>query len=230
MNKKEAPYQCHYCHKRFQREQYFIRHKCKMMEREEKLRTSLGQSAWRYYQEWMRLQHKRVPDDRAFLKSNYYLSMNRFAEFVKKLSLPSPDIFIKLMVNKDYPPALWTRDDVYAQYMEHLDRSVPPIQLAKLPARTLDTLADILNCDISEVFNYLTPSEVIELIKQRKLTPWILLRSKKFLSFLVKTKKEHKEQFIILESIIRPRYWKHQFAEKSKTVETMDKIVDGLDL
>ena len=230
MKKEEAPYQCHYCHKRFQRESNFIKHKCKQMEREEKLRTALGQAAWQYYQDWMRLQRKRVPDDRTFLKSQYYNSFNRFAEFVKKLSLPSPDTFIKLMIDNDFPPTLWTRDEVYARYLEHLDRSVSPKQLAEITAQTLDKLADILECDISEVFEELHPNEAIELIKQRKLSPWILLNSQKFFVFLQKVNKENMEQFIILEAVIRPKYWGEQFQKKPKVVKFMKTIVDGLDL
>lgn len=230
MKKEEAPYQCHYCNKRFQRESSFIKHKCKQMEREEKLRTALGQAAWHYYQSWMRLQRKRVPDDRAFLKSRYYLSFNRFAEFVKKLNLPTPENFIKLMVENDYPPTLWTRDEVYAMYMEHLDRSVSPRELADITAQTLDKLADALECDISEVFDLLNPSEVIELIKQRKLSPWLLLNSPKFFKFLQKVSEENKDQFIVLEAIIRPKYWGAQFQKKPKVVQFMKDLVVGLDL
>ena len=230
MTKDEALYQCHYCNKKFKYEKCFLQHKCKMMEREEALRTPIGQAAWNYYQDWMRLQHKRVPDDRAFLKSKFYESFNRFAKFVKQADLPTPQTFMKLMIQKDYPPYMWHMNEVYVEYMEHLYYNIPPKEHAEITTETLLKIADAADCDVSEVFDILNASEVIEFLKQRKLSPWILLHSSKFFQFLVKTKKENAEQYIILESVIRPNYWAGRFQKRPDIVKFMKKIVAGLEL
>ena len=230
MTKDEALYQCHYCNKKYKTETRFLQHRCKMMDREEALRTPEGQAAWSYYQDWLRLQHRRVPDDRAFLKSRYYESLNRFAKFVKKVDLPTPQTFIKLMVQRDYPPTMWLIDEVYTEYMEHLYYKIPPQQHAEITTETLLKIADAADCDVSEVFDILNPSEMIEFVKQRKLSPWILLNSSKFFKFLVETKKENVEQYIILESLIRPKYWAKRFEKRPDIVEFMKKIVAGLEL
>jgi hypothetical protein len=230
MTKDTDFYQCHYCHKKYRSERSFIKHKCKMMVRDDNLRTSNGQSAWLFYQQWMRLQRKRVPDDRTFLKSQYYQSFNKFAVFVKKLNLSSPDIYIKIMIDLNYPPTMWTMDEVYVKYLEHLDRKISPIDHAKITAQTLDELADIFECSVNEVFEHLNGNETIELIRQRKLTPWILLHSSKFFQHLKKINDENKEQFIILETIIRPKYWAIQFQKKPNVVKFMKEIVTGLEI
>ena len=230
MTKDEALYQCHYCGKKYKREEAFIKHKCKTMEREETLRTPSGQAAWHFYQDWMRLQHKRVPDDRAFLKSRFYESFNRFAKFVKKVDLPTPQTFLKLMVQKDYPPYMWLMDEVYTEYMEYLYYKIPPQQHADITVDTLLKIADAAECDVSEVFDILNPSEVIEFVKQRKLSPWILLNSSKFFQFLVGTKKKNAEQYIILETMIRPKYWATRFQKRPDIVKFMKKVVAGLEL
>ena len=227
---KDTPYQCHLCHKRYQQERAFIQHRCDQMKREEELRTPLGQAAWQYYQDWMRLQRRRVPDDRAFLKSKYYRSFNNFAKFVKTLELPSPQTFIKLMIDQTYTPTMWCMDEVYVIYMEHLDRNGSPKTHVDITYNTLCKFADDRKCKENEIFETLTSGEIIQLIKQRKLSPWMLIKSDKFWQFVLSVREKSPEHFIILESIIRVDYWKTRFAEHPQAVESIKKIIAGLEL
>jgi len=225
---KDAPYVCHFCHKRFQHENRFIKHKCKAMIREERLRTPIGQAAWRYYQDWMKFQRKRVPNDKTFLKSRYFESFNRFAELVRKLNLPKPDTFIKLMIDKDFPPTMWTSERPYSMYMEHLDRVASPHDHAQITVDTLLRLSDILDCKTENIFAELNPNEIIELIKERKLSPWILLHSAKFMMFF--RDRTSTEQKIVLETLMRPKYWGTQFQKKPEFVKMMKEIVAEMNL
>lgn len=225
---KDAPYECHFCHKRFKFEDRFIKHKCKAMIRDENLRTPIGQAAWQFYQDWMRIQRKRVPNEKSFLKSNYYEAFNRFAAHIKKLNLPNPQTFMKLMVDKEFPPYMWTRDEVYALYMEHLDRAAPPAEHAQITTDTILRLTEILGCEPGEIFSQLNANEVIELIKERKLSPWILLRSGKFKLFF--RDRTSPEQKIVLQSLIRPHYWTIQIQQKPDAVRDMDAIVKEMNL
>lgn len=225
---KDAPYECHFCHKRFKFEDRFIKHKCKAMLRDENLRTPIGQAAWQFYQDWMRIQRKRVLNEKTFLKSNYYESFNRFAEHVKKLNLPNPQSFMKLMVDKDFPPTMWTRDETYVIYMEHLDRAAPPREHAQITVDTIVRLCDILECEPGDIFSELSVNEVIELIKERKLSPWILLNSTKFMLFF--RDRTNPEQKIVLESLVRYNYWKPRFDQKPEAQKMMKDIVREMNL
>lgn len=198
------------------------------MLRSEKLQTPLGQAAWRFYQDWMKLQRKRVQDEKTFLKSKYYESFNRFSEYVKKLQLPNPQSFMKLMITNDFPPTMWTLNETYVMYLEHLDRAAPPQEHAQITADTIFRLAEILTCDMSEIFLHLSASEVIELIRERKLSPWLLLNSTKFMEFF--RDKTNPEQKIVLEALIRPKYWTTQFSKKPNTLNYMKDIVTEMNL
>ena len=205
-----------------------MKHKCKPMIRDENLRTPLGQAAWLFYQEWMRLQRKRVPNEKSFLKSSYYESFNRFSKNVKKLHLPSPQMFMKLMVERGFPPTMWTSNDTYAIYMEHLDLIAPPTERAKITIDTLDYLADTLGCDTGNIFAELNANEVIELIKERKLSPWILLHSNKFKLFF--RDRTTPEQRVVLEAVIRYPYWSGQFQKQPKMTNFMLNVVKEMNL
>lgn len=230
MIKDEKLYQCAFCKKKFKSDKTFIRHKCEQQKRDESLRTVQGQAALSYYQEWMRLQQKRVPDIRAFLKSHTYKSFMRFAEYVKRTELPEPKEFIKLMIKQNYLPSMWHFPEVHTIYMNHMDNSVPPMKLVRITMFTLDDISNFYNCEIGDVFNYVYPGEVIDLVSKRKLSPWVLLPSAKFRGFLNKIHKTHPEHFAHLDSLIRASYWMKKFKTHPDVMKEIDKIIKETNL
>lgn len=227
---REYLYQCQHCKKKYQKEEAFLKHKCKQMLRKEELKTPIGQAAWNFYQDWMRAQNRRVNDERTFLQSRYYTSLNKFAQHVKDAELPNPQVFIKMMVKNKYDPTMWTLDIVYSKYLEHLDHVIPPKQLAAITVDTLFAQADELQCDVTEIFDHIAPNTVVSLLRKRKLTPWILLVSEKFIRYLVKVKKENSQQYIILNQVINPAHWAKQFGKKPDIMKMMRDIVAELDI
>lgn len=230
MTRDERLFECSFCRKKFRRENAFIKHRCEKMKRDEALRTPQGQAALSYYRKWLNYQQKRVPDDRAFINSSSYNAFMRFAEFVKKSEMPTPEEFIRLMLKKNFQPSMWLINEVHSIYMEHLDNNVPPKQLANITMATLCDLADYYDCEIGDVFRYAYPGEVIDLIKKRKLSPWVLLKSSKFMAYLGKIHKSHPEHFNHLSVLIRTPYWKKKFQNDPDSLRTMEIIVKETNL
>lgn len=218
-------FQCNFCFGTFVDEDRYLKHKCTQMLRHEEFKTPRGQAAWSYYQKWFKYQQKKVPTASAFLKSKYYLAFTRFTGFVQKVHIVDTDLFIKMMIDKQYPPTMWVNDEVYAMYLEYIDRTVPPTRLAEITVETVFSLADTFNCDPAEVFLYLTSGEVLQLIREQKLTPWVLLRSHKFKDFLVSLDDHDRKHF---ESLIRPPYWQYKFNQQPEVVDWMDICVTEL--
>ena len=225
---KERRYECRFCHKRFVHESRFLSHKCKQMKRDEIFRSTEGQAAWFYYQTWMKAYRRIVPNSKAFLQSKFFSSFVRFAKFVKKTHIPDVDSFIYLMKERDITPMLWTNDQVYSLYVEHLDYKVPPAKHAEITVNTLLKLADAAECDVGEVFDALLPNEVIQLLRERRLSPWLLIHSGKFREFFAN--KTSTEERIIMETIIRPSFWKKRFAENPNEVDRMQTYIEELNL
>lgn len=224
----KSHFTCKYCHKTFIHEDRYIRHKCKQMKREDELKTPRGQAAWTYYQLWMRYQKRLAPNASAFLTSKYFRTFNNFVEFVGKVSLPKPDTFIWLMVEKKFSPTMWTTDPVYTIYLDFLDHTSTPLEQAKLSVTTLMDLADRRSVDVSDVFDVLEAHEVIHMLRVRKLSPWLLLSSKKFRLFYINRTTE--EERSTLETIIRPPVWADRFANNTKSVNQIKQITAALDI
>ncbi len=198
------------------------------MKRDEEFRTSEGQAAWLHYQTWMKAYRRLVPNSSAFLQSKYYNSFIKFALFVKSAHIPDVETYVWLMKERDVSPTIWTNDQVYGLYLEFMDRKLAPMKHAQITVDTLLDIADDFQCEAEDVFDHLSPNEVIQLLRQRRLSPWILLHSGKFKQFFIHAVSP--EERIIMESIIRPPYWAEKFKTCESDVVQMKKFVLGLGL
>lgn len=225
---KTANFRCNHCGHSFVYEDRLLRHKCKQMVRKEELETPLGQAGWLHYQTWMKTNHKLVPAIKSFLHSKYYGAFMRFSKFVKDVRIPDPELYIRLMNELNIPPAMWTSDLIYVRFIEHMDKRVPAIKNAKITIETLFNIAEDNGVDIAEVFDVIDPNDVIQLLRQRKLSPWFLLRSSKFKNML-KTRMS-RDQLIVLETIIRPKVWAENLKNNGDGIKSIDAFVEALSL
>jgi len=109
-----------------------------------------------------------------------------------------------------------------------MDRKVSPKRHAEITINTLFDLSEEHNCEVSDLFNQLTPNQVIMLLRSRRISPWLLLNSTKFKEFFVKATSQ--EEKIIMETIIRPPYWKKKFAANPEAIKSMQIYVKELKL
>lgn len=225
MNNIPSSFECKFCYKHFVRESSYLKHKCKQMQRKEEIQTPIGQAAWSLYQDWMTAYHRMAPSPDIFLTSKYYSSFIRFAKYVKELNIPGVDLFLSLMKERDISPTIWTHDDVYALYLEYLDRQVSPIKQAEITINTLFKLSDKCQCDIAEVFNKNHPNETLQLIRARQLSPWLLMHSVAFKKLMIRCSPETRSLF---EALIRPQYWKYKFDKNPEIGKIMKKYADEM--
>lgn len=218
MNNGSDTFECSYCHKTFVRETNFMQHRCKQMDRAEEVRTPMGQAAYSFYSKWMKAYKRTVPDVAAFLISKYYMSFIRFAKYVKSVKIADVDDFINLMKDRDISPTIWTNEQAYSIYLEYMDKTVPPSKQAEITINTMFKIADSADVDIKEVFTTLHPSDVLQLIRERRFSPWVLLHSKEFEKMMLKCSKEQRKLF---GDLMRPNYWRMKFSQKPETVELM---------
>jgi len=222
-------YRCKYCHSPFVREDRYLAHQCKQMKRHAEIKTPLGQTAWRYYQLWLR-QQKRMPprDPSTFTTSKYYRTFINFAKFATATKLPLPEKFIWLMVQKKWPPTLWTNDTVYTTYIEFLDYKTTPTEQVKLSIETVMSCATKHEIDVSEVFAKMLPNDIIHLIRTRRLSPWFLLFCKTFKEFF--NHRVSPEQKIIIETLIRPEHWAERMEQEQEAVQWIKTVIKDLDI
>lgn len=218
MGAPQAKYTCKWCHHVFVNETRYLAHKCKQMKREEEFQSPNGQAAWHYYTMWLRQMKRMAPSSgTAFMTSKFFRTFMNFVDWSRSVDLPRPEKFIWFMVHKDFSPVMWASDPVYAMYLEFLDRQVPPLEQADLSIKTLFKYAEKHEIDVSEVFDHIKPGDLIQLIRCRRLSPWLLLCTRKLRGYL--TEKVNTEQRIILDNLIRVDYWAEKMEQKPDEVK-----------
>jgi len=226
--KQRQTFTCKFCKHAFLTESRFVAHECKQIKRFNEFKTPLGQGAWIYYQTWYRYSKKPTPTPDTFMNSNYFRTFINFTKFVKKVELPFPDKFIWFASEQKYPPGMWVSDAVYTLYIEYVDKQADPVDLIKQSITLLVKTATLHNVDPSAVFNVIDPYDLIHWIRVRKISPWVLLHSTAFKKYFVSNTTT--EQKTILETLIRPTYWKEQFSTRPEIVNEAKKYLTQLDL
>lgn len=224
----ETKFICKHCHQSFVHEKRYLEHKCKQMKRIEELQSLEGQTAWNLYQIWLRAQNRMPPPIKSFLTSKYYRTFINFAHFSRKVQLPFPERFIKFMCDRGLPPTLWVHDEVYMSYLDHIDSKVSPLEHLKMSIETLLVKSENVDVDISDIFNYISMSEIISLIRKRRLSPWFLLFSKKFKQKFKETATT--EEKIILDTLIKADVWAEKIHEHQSETEIIKQYINGLNV
>ena len=132
------------------------------------------------------------------------------------------------MNEKDIPPVIWINSEIYASYIEFIDKRSDPHKQAQHTVEYLFKIADEFDADVSDVFDYLEPNDVILMLHRRQLSPWILLHSSKFKNFLLN--KTTDQEKVAMQAIIRPEYWAGMKTKHPDIVSQMKRYVRELDL
>lgn len=185
---------CEYCGKSFMREGAYMTHSCPEKRKLEQLRSIDGQSAFQYYNAWMKAQGRSEQPIETFGESRYFSTFFKFAEYARRTNLPKVGDFIKFMVEQKLTPTLWARDNVYAMYLQRYDQLVPPERQFMESVEELQQLATELGVKLPKIFEALGPADLINLIRRRKLSFWLLLASSRFRSYLLSLPEEDKER------------------------------------
>lgn len=218
-------YKCGYCEKTFMSEYRYVMHTCKEKVRWELLSTILGQNALKYYECWHKMCNRVPPHASTFLVSTYFQSFVTFAEFVKNVKLPNPSHYMRIMIEKKLQPPSWTRDDVYVMFIETMDNAKDPIEHITISLSTILSFCEKADLTPVEFFQYLTPPELAQLIRQRHLSPWLLLNSSLFKNYLLSCNESDQQ---LLEVVIRPDFWKQKFLANPDGVKKAKKYIKEL--
>lgn len=182
---RKVKWTCDFCQHDFASERTFMKHNCRERQRIEELRGPIGQAAYSYYGEWMRLNKRSVPPIDTFATSMNYNAFIKFANHVRRVNMPNPSGFVKAMVdNGNVQPVLWCRDNVYAMYLQGYDKIVSPTTQFLGSVDLMMEYAKEYNCKPSEVFAQIGVTKILDLVQKRKLSPWFLVSSSAFRSYM----------------------------------------------
>jgi hypothetical protein len=220
-------YMCKHCAKRFAKEKYFMAHECTPMKRSIEVQTAPGQQAYHLYKLWLEKQRKKPPAADGFVSSSFYTSFMKFTHYCRDHSISNTEIYVDVMVKQGISPALWTRPECYSQFIEHLDKKSDPYMLGEQTIETLLELSERLKVEPSKIFEELKYGEVLELLAQRRISPWFLFCSAGFKAWTSKLDSSERDNMYRQIGI---GYWADALERKPKVVEDMKMLATELGL
>lgn len=218
-------FECKHCGTRYVREAAFLAHECEEMKRQAIMQTMVGQRAFGIYSKWLTQKHGRPPAVASFMTSKFFNQFVTVAKFIKAVKITEVDVFLRMAIEDDLPPSMWVQDVVYSKFLQYMQQRVPAKEQMRITVNTLCELADIFECDTGDVFDHLSAGELAQILRERKLSPWILMFSGKFKSFLVNCPEDAQT---MLSDLVKPMYWKMKFEKAPSDVSYAKAIVKEL--
>lgn len=224
---RDRNWQCHYCSGRFASETTFLKHHCEAKRRAQEVMSPLGMAAHGYYREWMRVRKYSQPNAAAFLESKYYRAFINFAQMVQDANIAKPEKYIALMAEANILPILWCRDATYTIYLDWADRVNDPLDQVQESINYLLDICEQENVLLQNVFSHLGANRVLSLIRQRRLSPWLLFCAGTFGHFL---KSLDRTQLSAFNTVVTASYWAAKFEREQDTVGSIKSIARELGL
>lgn len=219
---KQGHWLCHYCAKRFTNEMVFERHACKEKARAQELASPSGQAAYQFYLTWMRVRKFKSQSIDAFAASRYYKQFIKFAKMVASAGISKPERYIELMVDGGITPDLWTREQCYTMYLDYMDTREKPIDQVVGSIQCLMDLADAEGIAYANIVNHLGPQKLLNLISQRKVSPWFLFHSVSAQELIRSLTAEEKKAY---DKIIKFAAWAERLQQHASIREEIKTIV-----
>jgi hypothetical protein len=226
MSSSGTYFECKHCLKKFISERYYNKHECEQMKRFKLLGTNRGSIAYSCYCSWATHKGYRKPTVDHFIDSRKFKAFFRFIEFSNKMALPARDRYIEYMTSLGINPVDWTKKIVYEHYITEFDNIFSPEDQAAITVDTVFELARIYECETDDIFTYMEANTLLQLVQAKKLSPWVLLFSNKFISFIQNDMT--REQRIMLKTNMDITSWEVIFKKSVKTAKKMQTYVNAL--
>lgn len=225
---KTFKWQCPYCDKKYKLQKWVDQHTCKEKERSEEIKTFHGQRAFEYYRMWNSANHRKTHALEHFITSSYYTSFINLSKFVKRVAMPAPETYIKLMVERNMQPNMWVNDHSYKYYMEYIDRRMSPKDQAAISIKTIERVCAMMEVETDKFFDEVDAGAFIQFVIQRRLSPWIMYNSPKCRAFMQNEMSD--TQRAIVTNICPPHDWKRTFNKRPKDVKYMKDVISVLEI
>jgi hypothetical protein len=219
---------CEYCEREFKRESAFQKHSCKEKERSLFLKTFDGRRAYMFYELWMKAYGRSVPTMEVFATSQFFNAFSKFADYVNRTNLYAPEQFIKLMKEYDVSPTLWLNQEIYEIYYTWVDCRMNALDQVQSSVDTIFKLMEIFGLsDATSAVKRLHSRELIELLRNRKISVYLVLCSSVFKSVIAEMDEGDRKEIM---SMINVDYISKKFDGDKKLHNDVKSIVSALGL
>lgn len=200
-------------------------HECTSMQRAKEIQTQAGAMGYGLYKHWLEKQKRKAPPVEAFITSSYYTQFISFGKWVRETGIHDPHKYVELMIEAKISPSLWKRNEAYQIFLEYYDKRADPYEQAAVTVETLSALAEGLEVAPGDVFKQLTMGDMLDMIQQRRMSPWLLFCSVAFKTWVGSL--DPTDRTMLMKSI-GVDYWAVRLERQPQVVRELKEIAEAL--
>jgi len=141
---------------------------------------------------------------------------------LKKYSLPNKKTYISYCNSREISPKFWTDEELYEDFITYYDELYPYQKQLETSFTTVFQICEWLGVDDpSKIFEELDGGTVLELLRRRKISPWLFFNSTVFMDYLKTTASVEERDHI--QKVTNPKRWREIF---EKNPDKRKKVID----
>lgn len=206
---KERKYKCSFCNRDFVRKTWYEKHMCDKKKRFLDRNNITVIKAHRLFNHWqqqtglLRRGHEKSFDD--FCKSPFFGAFKRLAEFTTSEYVVSGFKYIDWLVENKIPEAKWCNPRDLEDYRVYLRATEEPEKQAETTCKNIRAWCADNGIEMPEFFATITPGQALNMVRENKLSPWVLLGYQPCVDAL--TSRFKHEMLFTLNDHINIPYW-----------------------
>lgn len=219
-------YRCTFCNRDFKRKTWFDKHMCDKKKRFLDSNNITVIRAHRLFNHWQRrtglLRNGRMKDMEEFCKSPFYGAFVKLAEFAEQEYVVSSYKYVDWLVDHNIREADWYRTDKLEQFREYVRKTEDPETQVETTIKNITVWCEDNHIEQVEFFSSITPGQALNMVRENRLSPWVLFGYEQCVEQLV-TRFSGEIEFA-LDDHINVAYWIDKVREDQENCNKVQKM------
>ncbi len=224
--KKE--YKCTFCGKPFKRKVWYDKHVCDKKKRFIQANSINSQKAYRLFSHWQRrtglMRRGKEKTMEEFCKSPYYNSFVHLVEFSNEHYVISAYTYLDWLIEKKVPDYEWCRRARVDEFKADYRRFEVPMEQAKDTVKNIKHWCAQKGYSVKEFFNVVRPGEVLNMVREGRMTQWVLFT---YTPALRMVERFDDEAFFTLDEFLNTEHWMNTVEQNQAEVAEIVEYIHG---
>jgi hypothetical protein len=229
ISQSEKDYECQFCKRSFTREKTLAAHVCEPKRRHQQKDEKHVQIAYIAYKRFYELTQgsSNFKTYEHFAQSQYYNAFVKFGNHIININVINPDYFIDYVIRSNTKLDHWCKDAVYEEYLLPYIKTENVRDALERSIITMEKWATENDAQFNHFFKFVSFNKAVALIRNGKISPWIIYNSKTGMEML---EKMTDEQLGLINDFIDPIYWSRRFEAFVSDVEWVKHILSDANM
>ena len=227
MGLKKTDYKCTFCQRTFVRKTWYEKHECEKKRRFMESHNLVTIKAHRLFNHWQnRAGYTRRGSEKSmdeFCKSPFFGAFKRLAEFTSNEYVVSAFRYIDWLVENKVPETKWCNPRDLDDYREYLRTTEEPEKQAETTCKNIRVWCADNGVEMPKFFSTITPGQAMSMVRENKLSPWVLLGYQPCVDLL--TSRFKQDMLFKLNEHINVPYWLEKTEADEEGLAKVNEVV-----